>query len=116
MCSSLTRYLSSRLSYPITRVHLSILDFQTGKRPKVLSLFNFAGSGVPLSADTKSTIVNSDQTDSRRDCLLQNAGAIPRTAFAPTALKLKGVQDAKPARRISNPARCIPIAQRYRGW
>ena len=110
LCLFLADYLSSRPSYPITRVQRSTLDFQAGKRSKVLNLFNFAGSDVPLSADTKFTIVNSDRTDSRRNCLPQNAGANPRTVFAPIALKPQGVSDANPARHIPNPARCVPTA------
>ena len=110
MCSSLTEYFSLRPFYPITRVQRSTLDFQTGKRPKVLNLFNFAGSDVPLSADTKSTIVSSDQTDSRRNCLPQNAGINPRTICAPIASKTRGTNDANAhgTRRIH--ARSVPVA------
>ncbi|MCY3552859.1 MAG: hypothetical protein OXH39_20560 [Candidatus Poribacteria bacterium] len=76
----------------------------------MLNLFNFAGSGKPLSADTQFTIVNYDQTDSRQLRLPRNAGIDPRTVFAPTALKPRGVSDANPARHIPNPARRIPTA------
>ena len=109
-CSLLAGPLSLRKFYPINRVRNSTLDFQTGKHPKVLNLFGFAGSGVPLSADTKPSIGNSDRIDSRHDCLLQNAGANPLTVFAPIALKQRGTKDANPARHIPNPARCVPTA------
>jgi hypothetical protein len=110
LCLFLAGYFSARPSYPITRVQRSTLDFQTGKYPKVLNLFNFVGSDVPLSADTKFTIINSDRNDSRRDCLLQNAGVNPRTVFASTALKPRGSKDANPARHILIPARCVSTA------
>ena len=55
--------------YLMNRVHLSTLDFQTGKRSKVLCLFGcvgtaseFAGPGMPLSMGTKPSIINADRS------------------------------------------------------
>ena len=70
---------------------------------------------MPLSADTKFTIVNSDRTDSRRNCLSQNAGIDPRTEdLAPIISKTRGMNDANTA-RYSKPRaymRSVPAANR----
>lgn len=107
--------LSPCKPYPMNCVRRSTLDFQTGKQPKVLNLFRgdaftFSSSGPPESMDTKLSIVNSDQTDNRYDCLSQNAGTHPLTVFALIALKPKGANDANRVQHIPNPARCVPIA------
>ena len=66
-------HLSLRPFYLMNRVHLSTLDFQTEKRPEVLCLSGcvgaaskFVDSCVPLSTDTKPSIIDSDRpiTDS----------------------------------------------------
>jgi hypothetical protein len=99
LCLFLAGYFSARPSYPITRVRNSTLDFQTGKGPKVLDLFDFVGSDVPLSADTKFTIVNSNRTDSGQFRLSRNAGVDPRMRdLAPVILKTRGMKDASAAR------------------
>ena len=81
----------------------------------MLNLFNFTGSDVPRSADTKFTIVNSDRTDSGQFRLPRNAGIDPRTGdLASVISKTRGMNDANTA-RYSKPRaymRSVPAANR----
>ena len=89
--------------YPLTRVRRSTLDFRTGNSLKVLNLLHGGisiHSTVPWTTAPQFTIVNSDRTDSRYDCLLQNAGTPPLTFFAPIALKQRGASNANRVRDI----------------
>ena len=93
-------HLSLRPFYLMNRVHLSTLDFQTGKRPEVLCLFGcvgaaseFSGPNMPLSMGTNPSIINLERpiTDS---IVCPGTRELTLTSFALGASTTRGKTDA----------------------